>query len=107
VNKISEENIHEEESPVRNASDEELGEMQVEDLNFSVAMLGCRPVKLHGVAKKNRIGCGKMLSKQVKLGYSILKLSLVHGAIISSCPSTLQSLRYICCYQIKKIWVPN
>jgi hypothetical protein len=31
MNKISEENIHEEESPVRNASDEDFEEMQAED----------------------------------------------------------------------------
>jgi hypothetical protein len=35
INKISEERIHEEESPARNAPDEDYGEMQL-DLNCSV-----------------------------------------------------------------------
>jgi hypothetical protein len=64
VNKISEENIHEEESPARNASDEDFGEMQAEDLNCCVTMLGCSPVKLHGVTKGNRIGYGKRMVAQ-------------------------------------------
>jgi hypothetical protein len=55
VNKISKENIHKEESPARNASDEDFGGMQVEDLNYFISMLGCSPVKLHGVAKRNTI----------------------------------------------------
>jgi hypothetical protein len=36
VSKIYDENIHEEESPVRKASDENFGEMQVEDLNYFI-----------------------------------------------------------------------
>jgi hypothetical protein len=32
MNKIFEENVHEEESPARNASDEDPGEMKIEDL---------------------------------------------------------------------------
>jgi hypothetical protein len=47
--------VSHEESPVRSASGEEFGELQVEDLNCSIAVLGCSPVKLHVVAKINRI----------------------------------------------------
>jgi hypothetical protein len=40
MNKISEENMHKEEFPVRNASDEYFEELQLEDLNFSITILG-------------------------------------------------------------------
>jgi hypothetical protein len=36
------------------------------------------------------------------MGYNMPKLSVVHAATISLCPSTLQSLRYICYHHIKK-----
>jgi hypothetical protein len=49
--------------PVRNASDEDVGEMQAEDLNCSTNMLGCSPVKLHGVLKINRICYGKKIAQ--------------------------------------------
>jgi hypothetical protein len=52
VDKISEENIHDKESPVRNASDEDFGEMHYKDLNCSVTMFEHSPVKLYGVARK-------------------------------------------------------
>jgi hypothetical protein len=55
VNKISEENIHEGESPIRIFSDEHFCEVQV-DLSCSVSILGFPAVKLHAVAKRNRIG---------------------------------------------------
>jgi hypothetical protein len=59
MNKVSEENMHEEESPVRNASDEDFGEMQVEDINCCIIVLGCSPLKLLSVGKRNRLGFGK------------------------------------------------
>jgi hypothetical protein len=59
VNKISEENTRDEESPVRNSSNENFGETQVEDLNCSNTMLVCSAVKLRGVAKRNVAGYGK------------------------------------------------
>jgi hypothetical protein len=59
VSKVSEGNISDEESPVRSASGEDFGEMQVEDLNCSITVLGCSPFKLQVVAKINRIGYGK------------------------------------------------
>jgi hypothetical protein len=46
-------------NPVRNASNEDIGEMQVEDVNYFITMLGCSPLKQHGVAKRNRTGYGK------------------------------------------------
>jgi hypothetical protein len=52
VNKISEENIHNKESYVTNASDEDFGEKQIVDFNYSIRLLGCSPVKLHGVAQR-------------------------------------------------------
>jgi hypothetical protein len=59
LSRISKGNISDEESPVSSASGEDFGEMQVEDLNCSLTVLGCSPVKLHVVAKINRIGHGK------------------------------------------------
>jgi hypothetical protein len=59
VKKISEGNINEEESLCRNASDEDFREMQVENLNCSINMLWCSPVKLCGIAEKNRTGYEK------------------------------------------------
>lgn len=47
MNKISGESMH-----VRNASDEDFGEMQVADLNYSVTTLRCTPVKLMCCKKK-------------------------------------------------------
>jgi hypothetical protein len=73
VNKISKENIHEEESHVRNSSDEDFGEMQIEDLNCSITMLGCSPVGLQGAARRNRIDYGKRKvaqASQVRLQYA-------------------------------------
>jgi hypothetical protein len=51
VNKTPEDSMH-----VRNVSDKDSGEMQVEDLNCSVTMLKCILVKPYSVAKRNRIG---------------------------------------------------
>jgi hypothetical protein len=41
VKEISEENIHEEEIPMRKASDEDFGRIQAEGLNCSITMLRC------------------------------------------------------------------
>jgi hypothetical protein len=40
-------------------------------------------------------------------GCNMLKLCLVYGATTSLCSSTLQSLRRVCCLQVKTIWVPK
>jgi hypothetical protein len=45
MKKVSEENIHKEESSVGSASDEDFGDMQAEDLNCSVTTLECSPVR--------------------------------------------------------------
>jgi hypothetical protein len=46
-------------NPVRNASDEECGEMQAEDLKCYIIMSCYSPVKLKGVVNRNSIGYGK------------------------------------------------
>jgi hypothetical protein len=53
-------------NPVRNASDEDFGEMQVEDVNCFISR-GSSLLKLHNAAKINRLCYGKRLCKQVKL----------------------------------------
>lgn len=52
--------------------------------------------------ERNQSACPHTKSWKKKL----LKLFLVHGDTISLCPSTPHSVRYICCHQIKKMWVP-
>jgi hypothetical protein len=52
VEKLSKENIHNKESYVTIASDEDFWEKQIADFNYSITLLGCSPVKLHGVAQR-------------------------------------------------------